>query len=217
MWYGNDCKRLLCWVYQYFFHNFAIEMHESTNIVNIVYAITELPAQYLTFHCKITFKEMTNLLNMFSSSRFVSVGVISMSLVLILALVGWPAVSSQFFLSLSRSHELYIYMYYPLLSCSLGLLGQIFPTEDFSVMSLICLQVFTRWSTAVPSLSQATQRSAHCARGRRADPCWQCSNAWPWFFCKSSMAHGPQPAATFFPSAIQHAHDRFLAQNKAEN
>lgn len=61
-------------------------MYESTNIVSIVYAITELPAQYLTFHCKITFKEMTNFINMFSSSRFGSVGVISMSLVLILAL-----------------------------------------------------------------------------------------------------------------------------------
>lgn len=194
-------------------------MYESTNIVNIVYAITELPAQYLTFHCKITFKVMTKLLNMFYS-RLGALG--SFRCLRCWSLlwsweVGWPAVSSQFFPSLSRSHELSIYMCYPLLSCSLGLLAQIFPTEDFSVMSLICLQVFTRWSTAVPSLSQATQRSAHCARDRRADPCWQCSNAWPWFFCKSSMAHGPQPAATFFPSAIQHAHDRFLAQNKAEN
>lgn len=196
-------------------------MYESTNIVSIVYAITELPAQYLTFHCKITFKEMTNFINMFSSSRFGSVGVISMSLVLILALKlgggGGQLFPCSSFCHWLRLHELSIYMYYPLLSCSLGLLGQIFPTEDFSVMSLIWLQVFTRWSTAVPSLSQATQRSAHCARDRRADPCWQCSNAWPWFFCKSSMAHGPQPAATFFPSAIQHAHDRFLALNKAEN
>lgn len=76
-------------------------MHESTNIVNIVYAITELPAQYLTFHCKITFKEMTNLLNMFSSSRFGSVGVISMSSVLILALKLGGGVASCFLAVLS--------------------------------------------------------------------------------------------------------------------